>query len=242
LARDLLKASNYVLSLLPPRITSGPVRTDWRFLPSTQLGGDAFGYDWLDPDTLAFYLMDVSGHGVGSAMHSVTVLNVLRQRALPGVDFTNAAAVLASLNARFQMAEHNGLFFTMWYGVYRVGTRLLSYSSAGHHPAFLVPPDRSVAEPHGVPELMIGAVPGARYELQETVVPSGTTLYLFSDGVFEIVTRDEERWMLPDFLPHLTEPVLDGVPEPERLYALVRAKARPGLLDDDFSLLTVTFL
>ena len=87
------------LSLLPAPLTTGPVRADWRFLPSTQLGGDAFGYDWLDQDTLVFYLIDVSGHGAGSAMHSVTVLNVLRQRALPDVDFRNPAEVLASLNA-----------------------------------------------------------------------------------------------------------------------------------------------
>ena len=52
-------------------------------------------------------------------MHSVSVLNVLRQRALPVVDFTNPAEVLASLNSRFPTDEHNGLYFTMWYGVYR---------------------------------------------------------------------------------------------------------------------------
>ena len=66
----------YVLSLLPAPISSGPVHVDWHFQPSAQLGGDAFGYYWLDPGTFIFYLMDVSGHGVGPAMHSVTVMNV----------------------------------------------------------------------------------------------------------------------------------------------------------------------
>src|SRR6476619_3121262 len=46
LTRDLLKASNYVLSLLPPPIQTGPVRVAWKFVPSAQLGGDAFGYYW----------------------------------------------------------------------------------------------------------------------------------------------------------------------------------------------------
>ena len=49
LDRDLQRASNYVFSLLPEPITSGLVRAHWRFVPSTQLGGDAFGYYWLDP-------------------------------------------------------------------------------------------------------------------------------------------------------------------------------------------------
>ena len=119
LDRDLQKASEYLASLLPAPLTAGPVRTDWRFVPSTQLGGDAFGYQWLDPNTFAFYLIDISGHGAGAAMHSVAVLNVLRQHALPQVDFANPAEILASLNNRFQMDSHNGMFFTMWYGVYR---------------------------------------------------------------------------------------------------------------------------
>src|SRR5205807_290340 len=85
LERDIRKATDYVSSLLPPPMAEGSVRAQWRFVPSAQLGGDAFGYYWLDARTFVFYLVDVSGHGAGAAMHSVTVLNVLRQRALPHV-------------------------------------------------------------------------------------------------------------------------------------------------------------
>ena len=155
LNRDLREASEYVMSLLPAPLDTGPVRTSWRFLPSAQLGGDAFGYYWLDPDTFVFYLLDVSGHGVGAGMHSVTVLNMLRQRALPGVDFTNPAAVLSSLNSRFQMGDHDGTiwFFARRYGhhtcgghpLYHVGARDLDYTTAGHHPAYLVPADAAGA-------------------------------------------------------------------------------------------------
>lgn len=240
LDRDLLKASKYVHSLLPPPLQSGPVRVDWRFVPCAQLGGDAFGYYWLDPATFVFYLFDVSGHGVGSAMHSVTVMNVLRQRALPQVDFGSPSDVLANLNARFSMEEHNGLFFTMWYGVYRTDTRRLEYSSAGHHPAYVVSPDGRAAHPLGESALMIGAMPDVSYDVQQTTLPAGAVLYLFSDGVFEIATTDEHRWALSDFLP-LLETASTGAPEPERLYHTVRAAARPGPLDDDFSLIALTF-
>ncbi len=241
LHRDLRRASNYVLALLPEPLTSGLVRTEWRFVPSTQLGGDAFGYYWLDPSTFVFYLVDVSGHGAGSAMHSVTVLNVLRQRALPDVDFRNPAEVLSSLNTRFQMASHNGMYFTMWYGVYQAGNRMLSYCSAGHHPAFLVPPNRQTAHPLGMSSLMIGAFPQYGYEVQEAIVPPGSTLYLFSDGVFEVVTKDQERSDLSQFLPRLTAPSEPGIAEAERLYRDVTQAAQPGPLDDDFSLMVLTF-
>ncbi|MGE0705837.1 MAG: PP2C family protein-serine/threonine phosphatase [Vicinamibacterales bacterium] len=241
LDRDLLKATKYVFSLLPPPLKEGQVRTEWRFIPSAGLGGDAFGYYWLDPGTFVFYLVDVSGHGVGSAMHSVTVLNVLRQRALPGVDFQKPADVLASLNNRFQMEAHNGMFFTMWYGVYRTAPRTLVYGSAGHHPAYLVPRDRSKAEPIGMPALMIGAMPDVTYSVAETTIPPGSALHLFSDGAFEIVTKTDERWAMSNFLPLLTAPAVPATSDVDRIYRCVREVAKPGPLDDDFSLLIVSF-
>jgi serine phosphatase RsbU (regulator of sigma subunit) len=241
LDRDLERARDYVLSLLPAPIDEGPVRTDWRYVPSAQLGGDAFGYYWLDPATFVFYLVDVSGHGVGAAMHSVSVLNVLRQRALPGVDFAHPDQVLASLNDRFQMDTHGGLFFTIWYGVYRTGDRTIACGSAGHHAAYLVPPGRTAAEPIGVSSLLIGAMPGMDYETRQTAVPAGSTLFVFSDGVFEIATADGSRWALSDFLPRLVTPPVPGTTESERLYQEVRRAAAPGPLEDDFSLLVVMF-
>ena len=218
LGRELQRASKYVLSLLPAPLADGPVLAEWRFVPSTQLGGDAFGYYWLNPDTFVFYLLDVSGHGVGSAMHSVTVLNVLRQRALPHVDFEDPATVLSSLNGRFQMDSHHGMFFTMWYGVYRPSERTLTYASAGHHEAYLVLPEKSSARPLGMPALMIGAMPDSVYLAEQTTVPAGSHLYLFSDGVFEIVTASGDRWTKGDFEPLLLEPAVPGKSESDRLW------------------------
>jgi serine phosphatase RsbU (regulator of sigma subunit) len=241
LENDLRRASNYVFSLLPAPLTDGSVRADWRFVPSAQLGGDAFGYFWLDSATFVFYLLDVSGHGAGSAMHSVTVLNVLRQRALPDVDFSNPAAVLASLNNRFQMDGHNGLFFTIWYGAYSTESRSLRYASAGHHAAYLISPDRARSEALGMAALMIGAVPGIDYDVARTTVEPGSTLCLFSDGIFEIVTAQGTRWELTDFEPMLREPSVPGVSEPERLLGRVKAAAGPRPFDDDVSLMMLTF-
>jgi serine phosphatase RsbU (regulator of sigma subunit) len=251
LRRDLDRASQYVRSLLPAPIADGPIRTDWLFQPSAQLGGDAFGYDQLDADTFAMYLIDVSGHGVGAAMHSVSVLSVLRQRALLDADLREPAEVLASLNTMFQMDRHDGMFFTMWYGVYHIGQRLLRFASAGHHPSYLVTdradtPGRRGAMALRTRGLMLGAMPQARFSGDQTIVPPNSSLYLFSDGVFEIVTKDLRQWRLDDFTPLLVEPSETGtggepLPESQRLYRAVKAAARPGPFDDDVSLLVVTF-
>jgi serine phosphatase RsbU (regulator of sigma subunit) len=241
LDRDLQVAGSYVLALLPEPLTDGPVKAAWHFVPSAQLGGDAFGYRWIDPTTFVFYLLDVSGHGAGSAMHSVAVLNLLRQQALPGVHFDDPAEVLSSLNARFQMEDHGGLFFTMWYGAYRAADRTLTYSAAGHHPAYLVPQYRHVAQPLGTKALMIGAMDDTVYQAQQTTVPEGSSIYLFSDGAFEIDTTDGHMWGLKDFVPLLTEPTRPDTSEPVRLYRAVTAAAGRDPLADDFSMVMLTF-
>lgn len=240
LERDLEKASGYVRSLLPDLIAEGPVRTDWFLQPSTKLGGDAFGYQQIDSDTFACYLLDVSGHGAGAAMHSVAVLNVLRNRAL-GVDLRDPAAVLSALNRMFQMDQHGDMYFTMWYGVYNLVTRTIRFSSAGHHPAYLVSADRSGMTPLGTRGLMAGAVPDPQYQTAEAKVPKGACLYLFSDGVFEIVTSAGKQWRLDDLLPTLQAAPAPDQSDARRIYESVTAVARPGPLDDDFSVLSVTF-
>src|SRR5262245_31859770 len=93
LAEEVAQAARYVQSLLPERMT-GRVRIDWRFVPSTQLGGDMFGYHWIDPDHLALYLLDVSGHGVGSSLLAVSAHNLLAAQSLPGADSRNPGEVL----------------------------------------------------------------------------------------------------------------------------------------------------
>jgi serine phosphatase RsbU (regulator of sigma subunit) len=72
-----------VHSLIPAPLTEGPIRTEWILLPSARLGGDVFGYHQLDARTFAIFLLDVSGHGTGAAMHAVSVTNILQQ-AVPG--------------------------------------------------------------------------------------------------------------------------------------------------------------
>ncbi len=240
--RDLEKARHYVQTLLPAPVLKGSVLADWVYVPSAKLGGDAFGYQRLDEHTVACYLMDVSGHGVGAAMHSVTVMNVMRQRALPGADFRKPAQVLASLNDMFQMDAHDGMYFTMWYGVYDEQRRIIDYASAGHHAAYLLEPGRSQPVCLRTRNMMIGAVPGNRFVGAEAPVPLGSRLYVFSDGVFEVVRPDGTQWPYDEFEQVLLAPPAPVGAEARRIHDAVRTVARPGPLDDDFTLVSVTLL
>ena len=143
LAQEVEQAANYVRSLLPspllpPPQTKGPVRVDWRFIPSTQLGGDSFGYHWLDDDHFAVFLLDVSGHGVGSSLLSVSAMNVISSQTLPNTDFRDPGQVLKALDATFLMDQHDDKYFTIWYGVYRKSRRQLVYAERWPPGGFVV--------------------------------------------------------------------------------------------------------
>lgn len=246
LNRDLARASHYVQSLLPQPLHTGPIRVDWHFQPSTQVGGDVFGYHALDEHRLVLYLVDVSGHGVGAAMHGVAVLGSLRQQTLPDTDYGRPAQVLERLNTMYPMDGHAGMFFTIWYGVLDRRDWTLDYASAGHHPSFVWSPDGTPLQALQTPNLVIGAMDDVTFDAARTQLRPGQKLYIFSDGVFEIVTRDGQTWGLPDFLPLLGQARPDmhepGVTEPEHLFKVVQGLARPGPLDDDFSLVVAQIL
>jgi serine phosphatase RsbU (regulator of sigma subunit) len=239
--RDLTAAHSYIESLLPPRLTDGQVRTDWLFEPSASVGGDVLGYHAIDHDHFAMYLIDVAGHGAGAALHAAAVINILRKQALPGIDMRRPGRVMRSLNAMFPMEQHDGMHFTAWYGVYRHPTRELRYCSGGHHPGYLVGPERSQATPLATRSVLVGARRDYEYQSAATRIAAGSALYLFSDGLFEIEMGNGRWRTLDDFLPLLLEPLTDAT-EPVRLVEAVRRIAGRSVFEDDLTVLVVTFL
>ena len=205
LEAELLEAAEYVKSLLPPPL-SDPVKIDSRFIPSRQLGGDCFDYYWLDPDYLLIYLLDVSGHGLGAALPSISVQNVLRSQSLPDVNFYQPSAVLKALNETFQMNDQNDKYFTIWYGVYNQTTRQLMYASAGHPPGILVtqPGNASSGKQLRTPNLPVGMMPDTQFSSNRHIIPPGSCLYIFSDGAYEAFDYntqqlDNDVWGLDEF-------------------------------------------
>jgi len=228
LEKELAEAATYVTSLLPrdtPEDASNCISISSRFISSQALGGDCFDHYWLDPDYLVMYLLDVSGHGLGAALLSTSVLNVLRSQSLPGVNFYRPETVLKGLNETFQMDDQNDKYFTIWYGVYNRTTHQLAYASAGHPPALLVTPStlprnrthfnrasRSEAlqiaerkaslriEQLRTPGMPIGMMPDSNYQWQRCQVSHNSRLYIFSDGIYEIYplnsSADERETLL----------------------------------------------
>ena len=238
---QLTKAADYVLSLILPPITEGSIRTDWRLIPSFQLGGDSFGCDWIDESHFAMYLLDVSGHGIGPALLSVSILNTLRTQSLAKTDFQMPAQVLRALNAAFPMEKQDGMYFTLWYGVFDAAKSELRYAGGGHPPAlFMASSGRRInLESQGQP---LGWTSDAEYTASSLPIQPPARLYILSDGCYEVGGSDSAIKSSLTIAEHILNTPPAGQSELDALYSHALRVHGKGALEDDFSLLRVSFL
>lgn len=242
LKRELDDATTYVRSILPEPETK-PYPIDWVYTPSTELGGDAFGYHWIDDDHFAMYLLDVCGHGVGASLLSVAAINVMRNGSIAQTDFRDPAQVLTRLNNMFLMERQNNMYFTLWYGVFQKSTRKLTFSGGGHPPSLLFTPDATAPGGFALKELHrgglpIGALEDVPYGATTVDVPADARLIVLCDGTYEIELPEGGMLGLDGF----TEFIRPRVASPTLLSEItdwIRGFYGDGPLDDDFSLVRV---
>ena len=246
LEAELREAAEYIRSILPQSLVHKALSIDVRFIPSRQLGGDGFDYFWLDEENIAFYLLDVAGHGFKAAVPSIYVIDSLRKRQGDQVNYYSPQAVLHELNQNqvFQMTARNNSYFTIWYGVYNCRTRKLTYSSAGHPPGILLRTieDGQIEETrlktNGFP---IGMFLESEY--YEEIVPISTpaSLYIFSDGIYEVEKDSHNFFCLEDFLAVLKKYHLMPAENLDKLLLLLNQFYQKAIFEDDLSIIEINF-
>lgn len=201
---DLRSAAAVQQSLLPTTLPEIPgVRFTWAFQPCADLAGDILNIFQLNDEHVAFYLLDVSGHGVRAALLSVALSRILtplpdrpslvRRRCAggTGLEPTPPTVIAEELNRRFQFDLETWQYFTLFYGLLDTRTYELRYVSAGQPGPVYVPHD---AKPVNLsqPVLAIGWVPEPNYQERCLQLRPGDRLYLYSDGVDEARTSGKE--------------------------------------------------
>lgn len=197
ITKDLESAARTQAALLVQPATIDSVSFDWFFKPSKIIGGDMFGYSALDDEHVAFYQLDVAGHGIPSALFSFTLNNLmgdtssqmslLREKTVeaPYYRILEPHEVVSRLNDRFQTSVESMLYFTIAYGIIHTPTGKLSITHAGHPPTMWMRPetgDAHFVEGGGVP---VGMVPGMAYDTRHMQLSAGDRLFLYSDGIIE---------------------------------------------------------
>ncbi len=190
LDEDLQAAAGIQQSLLPKLLpTTAAFDMAWKYIPSEAIGGDIFNVFPLDGDgeRLAFYMIDVSGHGVPSALVTVSVsqsLQPLSGRIIKNKNnIASPGEVLTALDQEYPI-ERFDKYFTMVYGILDAGEGVLTYSSAGHPPPVHLH-ERSPYDLLDKGGPIIGL--GGRVPFEEGAVSltQGDKVILYTDGVSE---------------------------------------------------------
>jgi sigma-B regulation protein RsbU (phosphoserine phosphatase) len=197
ITRDLEAAARIQQGLLPVRAENlFGFSFDSLFIPCNVVGGDMFNFFPLDADHLAFYILDVSGHGIPAAMLSVAVSKTISSLPyhesmirgfaddLPRHEMTSPASVVRELDQLFQANELMEKYFTMIYGVINRHDGMICFTQAGHpHPVYQPFGDKPRLIGSG--GLPVGLLHDAQFSESCQQLLRHDRLFLYSDGIIE---------------------------------------------------------
>ena len=247
LKRDLDAASLAQRRLLPRPAELDGLRYDWLFFPSSHVAGDTFGIVRQSATSLAFFQIDVAGHGVPAALLSFTLQRLLSSGGLQvggrpddaeGTAW-NPAAIVTELNTRFQ-ADEDATYFTMIFGVVDEMTGKVVLSQAGHPPPLHLRRADETIMTIGEGGPVVGLFVDAEYENIELMLEPGDRLILYSDGIVECADPEGRMFSEEQFMVFSAEATtLPLSPAVQALGDHLRAWRGSDRFEDDVSLLVI---
>ncbi len=243
--REFLQARAVHESLFPSPVDEGWLRFDFGYRPAADIGGDFINVWTDDRERFHLVLLDVTGHGLASAMTVARIHGEIERLRDEHPD-EGPGKLLLRLNRYFhRLLSKHRLYATavmMTIDPYRGELR---FANAGHPPAFL-------RSRNGVRELesttfLLGAVDDSLFGEAEVVVrlEEGDTAILYTDGAFDARNPRGERFGLdrlreimnrtsapphwPPYLMRLVETFEAGMPEDDLLVAEVTFFSRRSI-------------
>ena len=184
---DLAVASQIQLSILPRIFPPFPDCTDKLDIAASMhaakdVGGDFYDFFRIDDDHIGFVMADVSGKGIPAAIFMAVSRTVIRTTAIQGM---SPGACIARSNTLIAKESSNGMFVTVFYGIYNVKTGEITYCNAGHNSPFILKENGKVEELPMSTNLIVGIMEGFEFEEGRCQLEQGDTLFTYTDGVSE---------------------------------------------------------
>ncbi|MBR0045318.1 MAG: SpoIIE family protein phosphatase [Bacteroidaceae bacterium] len=191
---DLRIASNIQMGMLPEKFPSSTDRDDVQLYasltPAKEVGGDLFDFYFRD-EKLFFCIGDVSGKGVPASLFMAVTRSTFRtvsaHESMPD-------RIVSTMNKTIADMNKTHMFVTLFVGVLDLPTGRLRYCNAGHDAPLLV--GAGVGELPCDSNIPVGFMPTWKYSLQETQVFTGTTIFLFTDGLTEAMDAQYEQFRM----------------------------------------------
>lgn len=181
---ELQVASGIQQALLPgdePTLVGvGDVQVEGRLIPAKAVGGDLYNV-FVRDEKLFFCVGDVSGKGIPAALIMAITQVLFRDIASRE---SNPKHIMNRINQMACRNNRNNIFITMFVGVLDLPTGILRYCNAGHNKPIMVN-GVNCQEIDAKPNLPVGLFDDFKYEMQEMTMKSGSTLFLYTDGLTE---------------------------------------------------------
>lgn len=238
--RDLSQARALQRALLPePECRFGQVAAGFLLRSAGKVGGDMVGLFPAGPGRMGIYSLDVSGHGVASALLSARAAGMFADL---GQELAEASApdIISEVNNRLLDEIETELYFTVALVLIDETSGAGEIVQAGHPHPMLRRADGSV-EMLGAGGLPVGLVPGAAYQSVSFQLSPGDQLLLQSDGFVECPLPDGEMLGEAEMAKIFAQSQTSGAPFTLLEQLLARLIEVSGLTDfpDDVSAVVI---
>ena len=174
--------------------------------PAKEVGGDFFDYYELDDDNLAIVIGDVSDKGVPAALlamvSQVMIKHIFNQERDP-------SKVLSLINNQLYKNNPEGMFISLWIGIYNKNTKKLIFSNAGHNLP-LIKEDGQFKYLNIYPGIIIGILEDFEYKTEEITLSD--ELILYTDGITDATNDNDECYGEDRLLNFLNKIKIDDDP------------------------------
>ena len=204
-----------------------------------EVGGDFYDFYFIDEDTLAFLVADVSGKGIPAAMFMMTAKTFLKSYAESGM---SVEEVLRYANEKLCEGNDANMFVTAWVGFLNTKTGLITYANAGHNPPLIKQADGTFSYLKSRPGFVLAGMEGIQYRKSEIQLMPGDSIYLYTDGVTEATDVKNELYGEERLLTVLNANA-DAAPQSicEKVKADVDAFVGEAPQFDDITMLCLTY-
>ena len=242
--RDLQVASGIQMGMLPKEFPSNHERDDVQIYATLtsakEVGGDLFDFYFHD-NKLFFCIGDVSGKGIPASLFMAVTRSVFRT---VSAKESEPAAIMTSLNNTIADMNESLMFVTLFIGVLDLNTGMLRYCNAGHDAPMLVgagvgflPCDANIP---------VGVDANFHYTQQEALVYTGTTIFLYTDGLTEAENTAHELFSLPRAKQVATDALAKQQQEPKQLISIMTDAVHNFVGDaeqsDDLTMMAIQYI
>jgi sigma-B regulation protein RsbU (phosphoserine phosphatase) len=205
-------------------------------LSAKQVAGDFFDFFVLDDGTLVVIVADVSGKGVPAALYMAVARTVLRQVCYA---HDSLAAAVTAANGILDENDLGSMYVTLFIGWYDTSSGEMHYVNAGHPPPYRIDRAGKITPFGDVSGTVLGLLPGREYRDGRERLATGDRLVLFTDGVPEAATGDDEFYGDERFVALLEACANEAASEICERVTNAVSEYQAGQLNDDITVMAL---